>query len=250
MAPPTRIARGTVPTPGRGRSIIGAEVDRGASDLRRQWLLANFAAFAVGGAVAGGALRALEEPYYGVMTSSIQAAYIQAESLGVAAAMFGALLGVAQWLVLRRTVRARWWALGTCLGWGLGGVVMGFNAGGSVSTIGPDSGPVHPLLWLLVGLPLVVLFLGVVQWLILRREFRGAKWWLLVNIGGLFVAFAVGFIVARMVPWLAPTDFPSAGALGLVGAVAGPVYGAITWAYLAELRRRELPSRNAPPTLS
>jgi glutamine amidotransferase-like uncharacterized protein len=94
------------------------------------------------------------------------------------------------------------------------------------------------------------LFLGAAQWLILRREFAGAHWWLLVNIGGLFIGFAVGFIVAKTVPWLAPTDFPSAGALGLVGAVAGPVYGAITWAYLAGLRRRELPSRNAPPTLS
>ena len=90
------------------------------SDLQRPWLVANFLAFGVGGALAGWALRFLEQPYYESGVSAIEAAYIQASSLGVSAAIFGALVGTAQWLVLRRTLPAGWWAPATCLGWGLG----------------------------------------------------------------------------------------------------------------------------------
>jgi hypothetical protein len=123
---------------------------------------------------------------------------------------------------------------------------MGFTAGGSVSTIGPREGPIPPLLTTLVVPPLVVLLLGLVPWLILRREFVGAGWWPIVNIAGLFVGFSVGLVVAKLVPWLTPTQFPSAQALGLVGAVAGPIYGAVTWLFLTELRRPGVPSATEP----
>ena len=209
-------------------------------DMRREWLIANLLAFAVGGALFGGVLRALGQPYYGVMTSALEAGYIQARAAGVSGFIFGGVVGLAQWLVLRRTIRASWWALATCVGWGLSGVVSGFNSGGSVSTIGPDAGPVPRLLYLPVALPLVVFLLGFGQWLVLRREFVGAAWWLLANVGGIVTGFLVGFIVANSLPWLAPTDYPSAQALGIVGAVAGPVYGLLTWAFLAELRRPEV----------
>jgi hypothetical protein len=208
-------------------------------NLSRPWLLANFIAFAVGGTIAGGLLRALEQPYYEVMTSTLDAALIQASSLSVSTAAFGAIVGTAQWLVLRRTLRIGWWVPATCAGWGLAGVVMGFNAGGSVSTIGPDAGPIDPLLAALIGFPLVVVLLGGAQWLILRRAFVGAGGWPFVNMVGLLLGFSVGFVVAKILPWLTPMDFPSAKALGIVGAVAGLVYGAVTWQFLAELRRRD-----------
>jgi hypothetical protein len=219
------------------------------SHLRRQWLLANFLAFAIGGAFWGGVLRTLGQPYYGQMITALEAAYVQSSISAVSGAIFGAIVGVAQWLVLRQTIRARWWALGTCAGWGLAGVVMGFNAGGSVSTIGPDAGPLHPLFTFLLFPPLAVFLLGAAQWLILRREFAGAQWWLAANGGGLLVGLVVGLVVAMLVPWLAPTDFPSAQANGIVGAIAGPIYGLVTWTFLSELRRRDIPTRNALPTL-
>jgi hypothetical protein len=213
------------------------------SESRRRWLAVHVLVFAVGGASAGAVMRFMGEPYYGVMTSSLEAAFIQAKTSGVAFLIFGAFVGMAQWLVLRRSLRAAWWVPATGLGWGLAGVVSGFNAGGSVSTIGPDAGPIDPLLAWLVGAPLVVVFLGGGQWLILRRDLEGAGWWPLVNMVGLILGFSVGFAVAKIVPWLAPTDFPSAKALGIVGAVAGLVYGGVTWQFLAELRRRDA----APP---
>jgi hypothetical protein len=213
-------------------SLIGSE-------SRRRWLAVHLVAFAVGGAIGGGVLRFIGQPYYGVMTTSMEAAVIQATSAGVAFLIFGAFVGTAQWLLLRRTLRVAWWLPATGLGWGLAGVVSGFTAGGSVSTIGPDAGPIDPLVAWLVGGPLVVLFLGGGQWLILRRELEGVGWWPLVNIVGLILGFIVGFAVAKIVPWLAPTDFPSAKALGIVGGVAGLVYGGVTWQFFAELRRRD-----------
>jgi hypothetical protein len=228
---------------------VNAEHPFAGPDVRREWLIANLFAFAVGGALFGGVLRALEQPYYGMMTSAVEAGYIQARGAGVAGLIFGSLVGVAQWLVLRRTIRAGWWALGTGVGWGLSGVLSGFNAGGSVSTIGPDAGPLPPLLYLPVVLPLVVFLLGSAQWLVLRREFVGAEWWLLANVGGLIAGFIVGFVVSKALPWLTPTDYPSAQALGIVGAVAGPVYGLLTWAFLADLRRPEVPSQGARSTV-
>jgi hypothetical protein len=221
---------------------MNGEVRIVGSAMRRTWLLANFLAFAAGGALGGGTLRILEQPYYGSNVSAIDAAYIQAISAGLSFAIFGALVGTAHWLVLRRALRAGWWAPATCLGWGLAGAASAFNAGGSVSTIGPEAGPLPPLLALLVVPPLVVLLLGSGQWLLLRREFDGAGWWALVNVVGLIAGFGLGFVVAMALPWLASTDFPSAQALVIVGAVAGPVYGALTWPLLTELRSRCAPS--------
>ena len=212
----------------------------------RPWLLAHVVAFTIGGFVAGGVLRALEQPYYGRAISALDAGLIQGSSLAASMAIFGAIVGTAQWLVLRRSLRAGWWVPATAFGWGLGGVITGFTAGGSVSSIGPDEGPVPPIITAVVVPPAVVVLLGLAQWLILRRELVGAGWWPIVNSAGLFLGFSVGLVVAKVVPWLAPTQFPSAQALGLVGAVAGPIYGASTWQFLTELGRPGARSATGP----
>jgi uncharacterized membrane protein YjfL (UPF0719 family) len=226
-------------------AVVGSNRAVGSNSFR-PWLLAHVAAFAVGGFVAGGILRALEQPYYERVTSALDAGLIQGGSLAASMAIFGAIVGTVQWLVLRRSVRVGWWAAATALGWGLAGIVMGFPAGGSVSGIGPAEGPIPAPLATLVVPPLVVVLLGLAPWLILRREFTGAGWWPLVNIAGLFLGLSAGFIVAKVVPWLEPTDFPSAPALGLVAAIAGPIYGVVTWQFLAELRRPAAPSATEP----
>jgi hypothetical protein len=208
----------------------------GAS-LFRPWLLAHFVAFIIGGALAGGVLRAIGQPYYGRMISAVDAGVVQAVSAAASWAIFGAIVGTAQWLVIRRSMRADWWAPATALSWGLPGIVTGFTAGGSISTIGPAEGPIPPLLAVLVVPPLVVVLVGLGPWIILRRQFSGAGWWPIVNIAGILLGFAVGLVVAKLVPWLTPTQFPSGQAFALMGAVAGPIYGLITWQFLSELRR-------------
>jgi hypothetical protein len=208
------------------------------SEAMRAWFLANAVAFAIGAAVAGGVLRVLGQPYYGNVDSAMEAARIQSVITSSGAATFGLVLGVAQWLALRRVLGAGWWAPLTFVGWTLAGVVAGFNAGGSLSTIGPDSPPIPPLLYTPVALILVVLFLGAGQGRILRRVAEEARWWPVVNFAALVAGLVAGFAIAQMAPWLAPTDFPSPGALLVVGAVAGPVYGMLTGVFLSELHRR------------
>jgi hypothetical protein len=218
--------------------------------LLRPWLVANFFGFTAAGALGGGVLRALGEPYYGSDVSALEAADIQAISTGLSGVIFGTFIGTAQWLVLRRVMRAGWWMPLTLLGWGLGTALGGFSSGGSVSTIGPADSPVPPLLAFTVVVPLVILLLGGGQWWLLRREFEGAGWWPVVNLVALLFGFVVGIGVAKAVPFLASTHFPSAQAGGIAGLVAGPVYGLVTWAFLSELHRRPAPTDQPEESVS
>lgn len=207
-------------------------------NLMWPWIVANFAAFAIAGAVGGGVLRALIAPYFGSDVAVMEAARIQGTAAGLAAAIHGALIGTAQWLVLRRSIRAGWWLPVTLAGWAACGAILGFAAGGSTSTIGPAAGPLHPLINLLVLPPLLVLLLSGGQWLILRREVDSVGPWFVVNGGAYLVAWISGVIVAKMLPWIAGTKYPSAQGLLVVGLIAGPFYGWLTWQFLSDLRRR------------
>jgi hypothetical protein len=219
------------------------------SVLLRPWLTMNFLAFVVGGGLAGGLVRFLEQPYYGTGVSAIEAAYIQASSLGVSGAIFGAVLGTMQWLVLRRAFGVGWWMPATCLGYALAGTIAGFLAGGDVSTIGPDEGPVPPVVAALVGYPVTICVLGAFQWLVLRRDVDGAAWWPLGNLVGLFAGFGVSTALvmplANVMYLLEPTDYPSAKAFVLIGVLAAVIYGAVTWTALGQLRRRAVPDTSA-----
>src|SRR5262245_43844546 len=110
--------------------------------LLRPWLISNFVAFTIGGVVGGGVLRAIVGPWFGSDVSVLDAARIQATGAGLSAAIFWTLAGTAQWLVLRRAIRAAWWMPVTVLGWAVAGVILGFSSGGSTSTIGPPEGPI------------------------------------------------------------------------------------------------------------
>src|SRR4029079_2244698 len=206
--------------------------------LMRPWLVANLVACAMGLGMWGGVVRTLNEPYYGSHVSALEAGWVQGTANALGGFLMGVALGTAQWLVLRRAIRAGWWLPATCLGFTLALALVGFNAGGSVSTIGPAAGPVPPLLSLFVITPLAILLPGAGQWLVLRRDCARVGWWPLVNIGAFFAAGGVGVTVAKLLPWIAGTHFPSAQALAIVGLVAGPIYGWLTWQFLAQLHRR------------
>lgn len=209
--------------------------------LAKPWLIANVTAFTIGGGLAGGVLRSLEQPYYDSGVSAFSAAIIQAVSVGASMAVWATIAAVAQWLVLRRAFDARWWIPATVVGWTVSGTMTGFLAGGSVSQIGPAQGPVPQIVALLVGYPLLAACLLVPQWLVLRRVFTGAGPWWAATIAGMLFGFGLGLMIAMVVArlgFLGLTDFPSAKVFVIVGAVGGPIYAGLTWVVLRELRRR------------
>jgi hypothetical protein len=219
-------------------------------------VLVNLIGFTAGGAIFGAVQRARLQPYFEVVTSAAEAARIEAATTGMTSTIFGAVIGTAQWLTLRRKFGAGWWIPATCLGWALSGVAGGVLSGvlgGRVSTIGPDVGW---LVMIVVGVPvgvLIGLLPGTFQWLVLRRQVADAGWWPFVNLGGLLVGLAGAFAVVRwglvdVVHWLRPEDFPSAKALVLVGAVTGTLYGVVTWPTLARLLRRTVPATDPTAT--
>ncbi len=160
----------------------------------------------------------------------------------MSAVMFGIVVGVLQWLVLRRQMaRAGWWVVASVVGWLVGWLVAwggfgivsggGFVGGGFVGEVVSEA-----VGWVVVvGLgPVVSVFVvGVLQWLVLRRQVARAGWWVVANVVGLGVfVVASGFIMITV-------DL----VVGFVGTVVSEVvgmamYGVITGIVLVQLLRQ------------
>jgi hypothetical protein len=205
-------------------------------NARRLWTVANLLGFAAAGAVFGAVQRLHSQQYYGVVVTAPDAVRIEAVNVAESLTLFGALIGIAQWLVLRRSGYSAWWAPVTVAGWSLTGAVVGAISGfafGSISSIGP-----HRSMGVMVVaaaiVALVVAFLpSGAQWFVFRRRMPGVERWPLVNLAGLMAGLTTAAIVVRwalvdVVPWLTPYDFPSAKALVCVGGVTGLIYGLVT----------------------
>jgi hypothetical protein len=124
-------------------------------------------------------------------------------TLAVASTTVGTTIGLMQWLVLRRQVpRAGWWVLASALGF-LASIVV-FEA-------------LHVPLSDVVLTILGGVAIGLVQWLVLRRQFSGAIWWV--------PATTLGFTIAQLsnaLPYLVGT----LAWAGVLGAITG---GVLIW---------------------
>ncbi len=168
------------------------------------WVLANAVGWGVGGPV-GVELESIGDPS-GSLTSLSTPSIIMAGYLGVAVG--GILTAALQWVVLRGQVRraARWIAASVVAAAAVGVVVF------AVGAVDADVG------WVL-GAGSFGTFVGVLQWLMLRRQFTGAGWWILASTAGWVVALPVG---------------------GFFGwAALGTVYGVVTGSHLLWLLLRK-----------
>lgn len=108
--------------------------------------------------------------------------------------MTGLVIGVAQWLVLRRYLPgAGWWILASAFGWFLGSLVLMTT----VEIINPIADFLESVIRLgiwgsAVTMILYGTVLGAVQWLVLRRHTQRAGWWVLASVIGGAVGGAVG----------------------------------------------------------
>lgn len=161
-------------------------------------------------------------------------------------AVEGVVVGYAQWRVLRRAIpgiNAGAWvnatAIGGAVAWLLGMIpstIASLHASASQAASAPVEEPPEALVMAMaVGMGLVGgLILSFFQWRVLRREARGAKWWLPAN--ALAWAVAMPWIFWLVGATVAEARGPASVALFLLGiGVAGMIVGAIHGAFLVGL---------------
>ena len=134
-------------------------------------------------------------------------------------ASLGSMVGILQWLVLRRCVSgAGWWVLASAAA-GYGTLQAGFMPfSTSLQSFGVY------LSWTRV-VALGGAVTGTLQWLVLRGQVSRAGWWVLAST----VGWGLGATVARAFPW--GVDMGDAvGALVVTGAILGALTGgALVW---------------------
>jgi hypothetical protein len=203
--------------------------------LWRWWVLAN----TIGEVIGIGAATAIGVALARIIETTMGAfAGLAMAGVMIAVGTFeGVVVGVAQWLVLRRPIpnmSRRAWLFATAIGafvaWTLGMIpstVMSMSSAPSASSppFEEMSGVVMWGLAAVMGLGLGPI-LGIPQWLVLRRYVQKAGWWIPANAG----AWALGMPIIFIGAGLVPADGFSAAVvvIGLAtGAAAGAVVGAV-----------------------
>lgn len=128
----------------------------------------------------------------------------------------GICIGGMQWLILRRyTAGANLWVLATAAVWPLCYAFIGLSIRGAIEIGGF---PFTSLASWVVTFALIGAALGSIQWLVLRRHFSQAGWWVLASAAGfaLFAAFGSQIDILALV--------------ALLGAIPGATTGAaLVW---------------------
>ena len=119
------------------------------------------------------------------------------------------------------------WVLASIVGWALG-VIVSLLA----SAIAPV-GRAMPA----IGATLVGAGIGIMQWLILRRRFRRAGWWVLASAMGWAVGWAVGQnLIEPVVMFLSKYEEALGGrsvvTLSVLGVMVGGTVGTMQWLVL------------------
>jgi len=176
-----------------------------------QWLLASMLGFAVGAAMGN------------------------AVTDWAFTALFGAVGGFMQWLVLRRQIAAAgWWVLASTLGFAIAPIaaIAGVMAMSQVMSLdgNPMAAPI--LLGVLFGV-----LSAIMPWLVLRRQLARAGWWVPAHLLGSLVGGAMGIVAFHAMALIGFYQFPWAAA----GAMFGAGLGAITGITLVWLLRQPVP---------
>lgn len=161
----------------------------------------------------------------------------------------GAVVGYAQWLVLRshfRAMPARSWTMATAIGAAIAWFMGMLPATAAFSSEGPVSVGEHDE-FAMVTMSLIEVGMGAVlgavlaapQWLVLRRHVDRAVWWLPANAVAWTVAMPLVFLAAGadlmqfgMAPAIAAVIALIAGA----GALAGAIHGLVLVRLLTAVR--------------
>lgn len=201
-----------------------------------RWVLANGLGELVGlGLVAAGTwLFAVDALESGQTVPTLTAAAF----VVVLGAVEGAVVGIAQWSVLKLRVRVApgsWigaTAIGAIIAWLLGMVPSTLVALGAPNEVAAPPEPSMGLILAMAGMMGLVLgvILALPQWLVLRRALPDAGWWIPAN----SAAWLVGMPVIFLGVGLLGEDSAAgtvvavvAATLGLAGSLVGAVHGMV-----------------------
>jgi hypothetical protein len=164
-----------------------------------QWVLASTLGFAMGAAI-GNAVTDL-----------------------IFTALFGAVGGFMQWLVLRRQIAgAGWWVLASTLGFAIAPIaaIAGVMVMSQVMSL--DGNPLTAPI--LLGVIFGVLS-AIMPWLVLRRQLARAGWWVPAHLLGSLVGGGLGIVAFHAVSLIRFYQFAWAAAGAMFGAGLGAVTG-------------------------
>lgn len=164
-----------------------------------QWVLASILGFAVGAAMANA-----------VADWSLTS-------------LFGAGGGFMQWLILRRQIAgAGWWVVASTLGFAIAPIaaIAGVMAVSQVMSLDGNSMAAPILLGVLSGV-----MSAIFPWLILRRQFAQAGWWIPAHLLGSLLGGPLGIVTFHALSAIGYYDFSWAGAGAMFGAGLGAVTG-------------------------
>ena len=134
-------------------------------------------------------------------------------------ALTGTVIGIFQWLVLRRLIPgAGWWIIATSIGVGI------------IHSVGDSTPDTVDFRLLALGSGAVV---GLSQWVVLYRSSSQASWWILITLISWFIGLTVGMLIIQATG-LMLFDDPEGWIMqhSVVGATTGIIVGAITGAGL------------------
>jgi hypothetical protein len=223
----------------------GLKATRWDWGLWQRWVIANALGELVGlgaAAVAGVALLQLFEA-----TLATFASLAGAGVMILLGTFEGVIVGLAQWLVLRRpfpAVSRRTWVLASAVGafaaWTLGIIPSTLIDLGADAAGAPPPEMSDMLMYTLAAAMGAVLgpILGIPQWLALRCHVRHAAWWIPANAAAWALGMPVVFIGASSAPEGGLPGLVATG--GLTAAAAGAAVGAIhglALIWLAQPRR-------------
>jgi len=153
------------------------------------------------------------------------------------ALVWGALVGLLQWLVLRRRLLKKgwWWILATMIGL-IPLTVYLFLYQVLTSAVGL-SGDFMARLELLYRVVEFVapVWLGALQWLVFRRTYRRSAWWIVA------VTVVVGLVTFSFPSLAAQVFRPHHALLLLAPGALGLLYAVLTWIVLVLLPPRPAP---------
>ncbi len=136
--------------------------------------------------------------------------------------LWGGLLGVMQWLMLRRLVSYKWWVLATVVGITIG-FLLGIPVGRAVQSAG------RPVGYAVMGAVAGTL-LGMIQWLVLRRSLSCTGWWVLANTVGVTIPMILVVPLYQALGYSSPNSLEFFLALAVYFAVFGAIIGgALVW---------------------